>query len=213
MHSLQCFYDLSVQPLASLSLLPCYFLDNLGWHLLNQHPLVYVFLSHISQASPVFHIASITLLGLFARLYLCAALSDPVPCLPSLGYGHLHDAMFSLGRRVWRHPLSRIFRSTFTTTSQVPGLSLSFTLPSVFFPYPFSFPVLILSCLRPVPVLIFVPVPIPVPVPVTAPCVLSLRPGSSLSTTSPDRRQILRPNFLATFKHQLLSMKMTPRAE
>ena len=83
-----------------IALLPFYSLDILGRHLLNHHSRVYVFCLSV-QLSPIFRIASITLLGFLALIH-SSALPDPFPRLLSLGSGPLHVATVSLGRGVLR---------------------------------------------------------------------------------------------------------------
>ena len=148
-----------------------------------------------------------------------STLSAPVPRLPSLGSNCLHDATASLGSlgllvTRWRHPRSRVIRLTFTFPSQVPGLSLPSNLIFVFVPVLALIPIP-MTILVPVPIPMLVPVPTstPAPVPVTGSSLPSLGPGSSVSTTSSDRRRVLHPKLRDTFRLHLLFTEIMSRAE
>ena len=101
-------------------LCPFYSPHILGRRQLNQHYLPYVLISYV-QVSPVFHIASITLLEFSAFLRPSSTLPGPLLQFPSLGSGPQRGAAVSLEHRVlrlwllvtrWHHPLARVFWST-----------------------------------------------------------------------------------------------------
>ena len=117
----------------------------------------YFLISLCSSISLVFHIASLTLLGVLALICLSSTLPGRTYRLRLLGSGLPHDATASLGRRVlrlwllitlWRRPLCCAFQTTSITTLKVPRLGLPSTLISIIVPV--SAPVL-----APIPALMF----------------------------------------------------------
>ena len=127
----------------------------------------YFLISLCSSISLVFHIASLTLLGVLALICLSSTFPDRTYRLRLLGSGLLHDATASLGRRVlrlwllitlWRRPLCCAFQTTSITTLKVPRLGLPSTLISIIVPV--SAPVLaLIPALMLITVLVLVPAP------------------------------------------------------
>ena len=206
-------------PLASLL-----FSRYLGWQLLNQTFLDYVFscfrpnlprFPHRIYKSSGVSCASSPLLR---PPRSCP--SPPVPGLwPSAGCDGLAGASGFATVVVGYSSTSPFFSRLPTplyTTSKFPRLSLPSTLISVLVlvlspvpapaPVSASIPTLVLMPVRVLP-------PVPVPVPVTVSFLRSLVPCSLLGSTSSGRRQVLRPKLLATYRRHLLSAEMIPRAE
>ena len=123
-------------------------------------PIVHVFFSYRPSVSPVFRMASLTLVGFLALLRPPRSCPSP----PAPGLYPSHDTTVSLGcggiaavvaGYSWRRPFSRVIRPTSSITSWVPGFSLPSTLLSDLVPVPRSRP----------PAIPFLPSPLPHPVP------------------------------------------------
>ena len=170
----------SPQRLALPRLLPCSSLDSLDRHLLNQRSLVYAFHS-CNPVLPRFPPRLYISLGLW---YASSPLLPPPrsrPSLPLRGLWSSRCDVFAgasvlrlwLQVTCWRHPVSRVFRPT-STYDLVCSQTFSLTPSSPF------------SCSS------------PSPSPSSSSSFPSLGRGSALGTTLSYRRQVLRPELLAT---------------